>query len=87
MRFYGERNTTLVEKMLQYEVEAQVRCFDSEDGREGLCAPSSKKRAAEIYRTIDLWSAVGKRNATTALDHSETKSAVAASLCRRTPNN
>src|SRR5256884_3887091 len=26
----------MLDKMLQYEVEAQIRCFESEDGREGL---------------------------------------------------
>jgi 2-(1,2-epoxy-1,2-dihydrophenyl)acetyl-CoA isomerase len=34
---YASEHDTL-EKMLQYEVEAQVRCFESEDGREGVRA-------------------------------------------------
>ena len=32
-----------LEKMLQYEVEAQVRCFESEDGREGVRAFLEKR--------------------------------------------
>src|SRR5438309_4801455 len=32
-----------LEKMLQYEVEAQVRCFESEDGREGVRAFVEKR--------------------------------------------
>jgi enoyl-CoA hydratase/carnithine racemase len=32
-----------LEKMLQYEVEAQVRCFESEDGREGVRAFIEKR--------------------------------------------
>lgn len=32
-----------LEKMLQYEVEAQLRCFESEDGREGVRAFIEKR--------------------------------------------
>jgi enoyl-CoA hydratase/carnithine racemase len=32
-----------LEKMLQYEVEAQIRCFESEDGREGVRAFMEKR--------------------------------------------
>src|SRR5713226_1447097 len=32
-----------LEKMLQYEVEAQIRCFESEDGREGVRAFVEKR--------------------------------------------
>jgi enoyl-CoA hydratase/carnithine racemase len=32
-----------LEKMLQYEVEAQLRCFESEDGREGVRAFLEKR--------------------------------------------
>jgi len=32
-----------LEKMLQYEVEAQVRCFESEDGKEGVRAFLEKR--------------------------------------------
>jgi 2-(1,2-epoxy-1,2-dihydrophenyl)acetyl-CoA isomerase len=39
---YAAEHDTL-EKMLQYEVEAQVRCFESEDGREGLRAFFEKR--------------------------------------------
>jgi 2-(1,2-epoxy-1,2-dihydrophenyl)acetyl-CoA isomerase len=33
-----------LEQMLQYEVEAQLRCFESEDGREGVRAFLEKRR-------------------------------------------
>jgi len=33
----------MLDKMLQYEVEAQIRCFESEDGREGLRAFVEKR--------------------------------------------
>ena len=39
---YASEHDTL-EKMLQYEVEAQVRCFESEDGREGVKAFLEKR--------------------------------------------
>jgi len=39
---YAGAHDTL-EKMLQYEVEAQVRCFESEDGREGVRAFIEKR--------------------------------------------
>ncbi len=39
---YASEHDTL-EKMLQYEVEAQVRCFQSEDGREGVRAFVEKR--------------------------------------------
>ena len=39
--YAGEHDT--LEKMLQYEVEAQVRCFQSEDGREGVRAFVEKR--------------------------------------------
>ncbi len=39
---YASEHDTL-EKMLQYEVEAQVRCFESEDGREGVRAFVEKR--------------------------------------------
>ena len=39
---YAAEHDTL-EKMLQYEVEAQVRCFESEDGREGVRAFLEKR--------------------------------------------
>jgi enoyl-CoA hydratase/carnithine racemase len=39
---YASAHDTL-EKMLQYEVEAQVRCFESEDGREGVRAFMEKR--------------------------------------------
>src|SRR6266550_4258341 len=39
---YASEHDTL-EKMLQYEVEAQVRCFESEDGREGVRAFIEKR--------------------------------------------
>lgn len=39
---YASEHDTL-EKMLQYEVEAQIRCFESEDGREGVCAFLEKR--------------------------------------------
>jgi len=39
---YASEHDTL-EKMLQYEVEAQVRCFESEDGREGVRAFLEKR--------------------------------------------
>src|SRR5258708_7824678 len=39
---YAAEHDTL-EKMLQYEVEAQVRCFESEDGREGVHAFLEKR--------------------------------------------
>jgi len=32
-----------LERMLQYEVEAQIRCFESEDGREGVRAFLEKR--------------------------------------------
>ena len=39
---YASDHDTL-EKMLQYEMEAQVRCFQSEDGREGVRAFTEKR--------------------------------------------
>src|SRR5438445_1484131 len=39
---YATEHDTL-EQMLQYEVEAQMRCFDSEDGREGVRAFLEKR--------------------------------------------
>jgi enoyl-CoA hydratase/carnithine racemase len=39
---YAAEHDTL-EQMLQYEVEAQVRCFESEDGREGVRAFLEKR--------------------------------------------
>src|SRR5438034_4118442 len=39
---YASEHDTL-EKMLQYEVEAQLRCFESEDGREGVRAFIEKR--------------------------------------------
>src|SRR5437588_8198192 len=33
----------MLEKMLQYEVEAQIRCFESQDGREGVRAFVEKR--------------------------------------------
>jgi enoyl-CoA hydratase/carnithine racemase len=39
---YASDHDTL-EKMLQYEMEAQVRCFESEDGREGVRAFVEKR--------------------------------------------
>jgi enoyl-CoA hydratase/carnithine racemase len=39
---YASEHDTL-EKMLQYEVEAQARCFESEDGREGVRAFLEKR--------------------------------------------
>src|SRR2546426_10683802 len=33
----------MLERMLQYEVEAQIRCFESEDGREGVRAFVEKR--------------------------------------------
>lgn len=39
---YASEHETL-EKMLQYEVEAQVRCFQSDDGREGVRAFLEKR--------------------------------------------
>jgi len=39
---YASEHDTL-EKMLSYEVEAQVRCFESEDGREGVLAFKEKR--------------------------------------------
>ncbi len=39
---YASEHDSL-EKMLQYEVEAQLRCFDSEDGREGVMAFLEKR--------------------------------------------
>jgi 2-(1,2-epoxy-1,2-dihydrophenyl)acetyl-CoA isomerase len=32
-----------LEQMLQFEVDAQLRCFESEDGREGVCAFLEKR--------------------------------------------
>ncbi|HVS21130.1 MAG TPA: enoyl-CoA hydratase [Pyrinomonadaceae bacterium] len=39
---YASEHDTL-ERMLQYEVEAQARCFESEDGREGVRAFLEKR--------------------------------------------
>jgi enoyl-CoA hydratase/carnithine racemase len=39
---YASEHDTL-EKMLSYEVEAQVRCFESEDGKEGVMAFKEKR--------------------------------------------
>ena len=39
---YASEHDTL-EQMLQYEVEAQLRCFESEDGREGVRAFMEKR--------------------------------------------
>jgi len=39
---YASEHDSL-EKMLQYEVEAQMRCFESEDGREGVRAFMEKR--------------------------------------------
>ena len=39
---YASEHDTL-ERMLQYEVEAQIRCFESEDGREGVRAFLEKR--------------------------------------------
>jgi enoyl-CoA hydratase/carnithine racemase len=39
---YASEHSTL-EQMLQYEVDAQIRCFESEDGREGLRAFLEKR--------------------------------------------
>lgn len=39
--YAGEHDT--LEKMLQYETEAQVRCFHSEDGKEGVRAFMEKR--------------------------------------------
>jgi 2-(1,2-epoxy-1,2-dihydrophenyl)acetyl-CoA isomerase len=39
--YAGEHDT--LEKMLQYESEAQLRCFHSEDGREGVRAFTEKR--------------------------------------------
>lgn len=39
--YAGEHDT--LEKMLQYEMEAQTRCFESEDGREGVRAFVEKR--------------------------------------------
>lgn len=39
---YASEHDTL-ERMLQYEVDAQLRCFESEDGREGVCAFLEKR--------------------------------------------
>ena len=39
---YASEHDTL-EKMLQYETEAQVRCFESEDGKEGVRAFLEKR--------------------------------------------
>src|SRR2546422_3949417 len=39
--YASERET--LEQMLQYEVEAQIRCFESEDGREGVRAFLEKR--------------------------------------------
>jgi 2-(1,2-epoxy-1,2-dihydrophenyl)acetyl-CoA isomerase len=41
--YAGERDT--LEQMLQYEVDAQMRCFESEDGREGVRAFLEKRPA------------------------------------------
>ena len=41
---YASEHDSL-EKMLQYEVEAQLRCFESEDGREGVRAFMEKRPA------------------------------------------
>lgn len=40
--YAGQQNS--LEQMLQYEVDAQLRCFDSEDGREGVRAFLEKRR-------------------------------------------
>ena len=39
--YAGEHNS--LEQMLQYEVDAQLRCFESEDGREGVRAFLEKR--------------------------------------------
>ena len=39
--YAGEQDT--LEQMLQYEVDAQLRCFESEDGREGVRAFLEKR--------------------------------------------
>jgi len=39
--YAGEHNS--LEQMLQYEVDAQLRCFESEDAREGLKAFMEKR--------------------------------------------
>jgi enoyl-CoA hydratase/carnithine racemase len=39
---YASEHDSL-EQMLQYEVEAQIRCFESEDGREGVRAFLEKR--------------------------------------------
>jgi enoyl-CoA hydratase/carnithine racemase len=39
--YAGEHDS--LEQMLQYEVEAQLRCFESEDGREGVRAFLEKR--------------------------------------------
>jgi 2-(1,2-epoxy-1,2-dihydrophenyl)acetyl-CoA isomerase len=46
---YVSEHDTL-ERMLQYEVEAQIRCFESEDGREGVRAFLEKRPAKFIGR-------------------------------------
>ena len=40
--YAGEHDS--LEQMLQYEVDAQLRCFESEDGREGVRAFLEKRR-------------------------------------------
>jgi enoyl-CoA hydratase/carnithine racemase len=39
--YAGEHDS--LEQMLQYEVDAQMRCFESEDGREGVRAFLEKR--------------------------------------------
>jgi len=39
---YASQHDTL-EQMLQYEVDAQLRCFESDDGREGVRAFLEKR--------------------------------------------
>lgn len=46
---YASEHDTL-EKMLQYEAEAQMRCFESEDGREGVLAFLEKRAPKFIGR-------------------------------------
>jgi 2-(1,2-epoxy-1,2-dihydrophenyl)acetyl-CoA isomerase len=46
---YASEHDSL-EKMLQYEVEAQLRCFQSEDGREGVRAFLEKRAPRFIGR-------------------------------------
>ena len=86
--YAGEHDS--LEQMLQYEVDAQLRCFESEDAREGLRA-FLEKRPPKFTRKMNLECAGrAKRRRRFGLGYAtsiDDPKRCRADACHRTPNS